>query len=958
MTTQATAEARRYVPGSLVRARGREWVVLPQDDPDILMLRPLGGMERDTVGLFLPLEGHDVQEATFSVPDPAQAGDNIAGALLRDAVRLGLRTGAGPLRSLGRIAVEPRAYQLVPLLMALKMEPIRLLVADDVGIGKTVEAALIGREMLDRGEIHRLAVLCPPHLCEQWQAELLTKFHIDAEVVRPGTVTRLERGLPLGQSLFDAYPFMVVSLDYIKSDRRRADFVRACPEFVIIDEAHTCASGARGRDSGQHQRHQLVAELAHDPQRHMVLATATPHSGVEAAFRSLLGLLNPALAALPDDLTGSQNEANRRLLAAHFVQRRRADIKAYLDESTVFPTRLVAERTYVMSRPYQALFTQVLEYTAELVRSSESMSVFRRRVRWWAALALLRCVASSPAAAVAALQTRAGDEASGESVAALDALGERSVMDLDTSDAAENDDTVPGADSAEAEGPGEAERRRLHAMARAADELRGDKDAKLMGMTAIVRDLVKDGSRPVIFCRYIATAKYIADELRRRLKDVEVVAITGEMPQEQRVDGVEALATRERRVLVATDCLSEGINLQQHFDAVLHYDLSWNPTRHEQREGRVDRYGQPRPEVRTVLYYGEDNRIDGAVLSVLLRKAESIRKSLGVSVPMPADSTKVLEAIFEALFLRGDAHPQQLAFQFEESEVRLKAVEEEWTNAAEREKKSRTLYAQAALRPEEVAGEIREAAEALGDHTDVEAFVLRACERLSAPLERVGSYWHMNMDMLPVAVSEPSGIGGRVTINFQLPVPDKVVHIARTHPLVEALGTYLAGTALDDALPAGVAARCGAIRTRSVTTRTQIMVLRLRVHLEVTRRSQTTPLLAEECLVAGFRGRPDEAEWLTQDEALVLLRAEPAGNVPPPLRTQWLDQILDQRDVLEAGIEELAQARAGALLAAHRRVRDAAGLRDVRYAVRPQLPADLLGLYVLMPVGSGVVVAS
>src|SRR5439155_4138330 len=119
--------------------------------------------------------------ATLALPAPPQAGDRTAGALLRDAVRLGLRTGAGPFRSLGRIAVEPRAYQLVPLLMALKLSPIRLLIADDVGVGKTIEALLIAREMLDRGEVRRLCVLCPPHLCEQWQAEMDQKFHLDAE---------------------------------------------------------------------------------------------------------------------------------------------------------------------------------------------------------------------------------------------------------------------------------------------------------------------------------------------------------------------------------------------------------------------------------------------------------------------------------------------------------------------------------------------------------------------------------------------------------------------------------------------------------------------------------------------------------------------------------------------------------------------------------------------------------
>src|SRR5262249_30980703 len=152
-------------------------------------------------------------------------------------------------------------------LMALRHEVIRLLIADDVGIGKTIEAGLIARELLDRGEITRLTVICPPHLCEQWQQELASKFLLDAEVVRPGTASRLERGLPAGQSLFEVYPFTVVSLDYIKAERRRDEFIRACPEFVIVEEAHACIGG---NGASRHLRYRLLRDLANDPRRHML----------------------------------------------------------------------------------------------------------------------------------------------------------------------------------------------------------------------------------------------------------------------------------------------------------------------------------------------------------------------------------------------------------------------------------------------------------------------------------------------------------------------------------------------------------------------------------------------------------------------------------------------------------------------------------------------------------------
>src|SRR5216683_2790696 len=141
--------------GSIVRARGREWVVLPSDDAEVLRVRPLGGADADACGLYLPLEQDDVVSASLALPDPVYAGSGLSAALLRDAVRLGFRSAAGPLRSIARISVEPRPYQLVPLLMALRQDPVRLLIADDVGIGKTIEAGLIAKELMARGEAKR-----------------------------------------------------------------------------------------------------------------------------------------------------------------------------------------------------------------------------------------------------------------------------------------------------------------------------------------------------------------------------------------------------------------------------------------------------------------------------------------------------------------------------------------------------------------------------------------------------------------------------------------------------------------------------------------------------------------------------------------------------------------------------------------------------------------------------------
>lgn len=183
-------------------------------------------------------------------------------------------------------------------------------------------------------------------------------------------------------------------------------------------------------------------------------------------------------------------------------------------------------------------------------------------------------------------------------------------------------------------------------------------------------------------------------------------------------------------MLVATDCLSEGVNLQDAFSAVVHYDLAWNPTRHEQREGRVDRFGQRRDTVRAVTLYGRDNSIDGIVLDVLLRKHEAIRQATGVSVPVPDESDTVMEAVLEGLLLRS-RDPEQLAFDGLATGKR-QALHAEWESAAERERQSRTKYAQAGIHPEEVARELAEIRAALGTHGEVDGFVREALSALGA----------------------------------------------------------------------------------------------------------------------------------------------------------------------------------------------------------------------------------
>jgi superfamily II DNA or RNA helicase len=941
----ATTELPTFEAGTLVQARGREWVVLPQSQsPRFLVLRPLGGGDDEIAGVFPFLE--QVRPATFEAPDPADAGTAVSAGLLRTALQIGFRASAGPFRSLARLAVEPRAYQLVPLLMALRQDTVRMLIADDVGIGKTVEAGLIAAELLEQGDATGLAVLCGPALAEQWQRELSAKFGIRAELVLPGTIRRLERGLLQGETLFDRFRHIVVSTDFIKRPGLREQFWHGCPDLLIIDEAHTCVSDGTGGRSRM-LRHELVRGLAKNPGRHLILVTATPHSGKEEGFRNLLSLLETNL-----EFVDLESVAGRERLARYFVQRRRADIRSYLDQSTPFPEdRLTRERPYTLSREYKELFDDVLGYARETVRDPAGGQL-RQRVRYWSALALLRALASSPRAAAATLCTRAANlDAADEAEA--DRLGRSAVLDLPDEETVESADATPGAETdADGDSP---QRRRLRRLAARAAQLEGRDDTKLMLLDETVTELLLEGFNPVVFCRFIDTAEYVAEHLARRLgPDYAVAAVTGVLPPEDREATIRELTRDDARrpVLVATDCLSEGVNLQDHFQAVVHYDLAWNPTRHEQREGRVDRFGQRARTVRAVMLYGADNGIDGIVLDVLLRKHEQIRKALGISVPVPDRSDDVMQAILEGVLLR-EAPGEQLAFEGIGLEKRTE-LHRDWDSAVARERQSRTKYRQAGIQPGEVARELAEMRASLGTAAETAEFTAEALRALGADITPLPDGFRAATGALPTGLSDALVPGHAQPLPFHrdLPVPPREAYLDRTDPNVAAIARYVLESSLDASLPAPLrpARRCGVMRTSAVPRRTTLLLVRFRMHLELPGRDDRRQVVAEDAQVLAYRGRAAEADWLSPAEVQDLLKAQPSGNVPPDQAIDFAERAVADLPLLLARLDGLADAAAERLREDHIRVREASGQHVRRQVtVRAQKPADILGVYVYLP---------
>jgi superfamily II DNA or RNA helicase len=947
-------------PGCIVRCRNRDWVLLPSDDASVYRLRPLTGATDEVVDVqkqLAELVGYELPEerlrsATFPLPTDNDVADAASTHLLWQATRLTLREGATPFRSLGRISIRPRVYQFVPLLMALRLDPVRLLIADDVGVGKTIEALLVARELLDRGEIKRLCILCPPYLCEQWQQELAEKFNLDAVVIRAGTVSQLDRHKVGSESLYRYYPVQVASIDFLKSDRNKHAFLLDCPELVIVDEAHGAAAAEDSQ--GRQQRHQLLREIAAREDRHLILLTATPHSGFESAFRSLLALLRPEFGGWD---MASLREPERIELARHFVQRTRRDIEKEWEGAHCFPKREPSDETYRLSRSYRTLFEKTHDFCSEIVRSSQSLGKRQQRVRYWGALALLRCVMSSPAAAVAALESRHDALATGE-----EEVDFRSFIFESSDEQTDDEAPTPPVESAEAT-LADADRRRLRELGRLAKALlKSADDTKLVGVAKLVGELLSSGSHPILWCRYIATAEHIAERLQELLRkshpDLRVTAITGRLGDEERRAKVDDLCREPCRVLVATDCLSEGINLQDGFNAVLHYDLPWNPNRLEQREGRVDRYGQKAAVVKAIRYFSPDSAVDGIVLDVLLNKAREIHRALGTHVPVPDESETVTEALVNALFLRGGARvaaPTQPSL-FEDDDV--KDFHRRWDRDADRERVNRTRFAQRALKPDEVRRELEATDAVLGDPGAVREFVLAAAQRLGLHVVRAGREDAFRVAVnaearaaLPLAVASalPTNAQSHWLVTFTSPAPaEGAEYLGRNHRFVATLARFLMEQAMTKGANAA-AARCGVIRTRSVERLAVILLLRVRYLLE---QPDKAPLLSEEVVVTGYSpGQKASArEWFADDEALRLLgEARPDANVPLAEKKRLVGEALVAWPQLESALRMRINARAGELEKSHKRVRQAVALKVRQLTVAPQFPPDLLGILVLQP---------
>jgi hypothetical protein len=521
------------------------------------------------------------------------------------------------------------------------------------------------------------------------------------------------------------------------------------------------------------------------------------------------------------------------------------------------------------------------------------------------------------------------------------------------------DDNLPLSVLAKGSAVNDSESKRLLGYAKRMEGLYGiEHDQKAKEALIQIKTYIERGYNPIIFCRYIHTANYLGSIFKEALKgknfrNLHIEVITSELNDELRREKIDVMNKSERRLLIATDCLSEGINLQEGFNALLHYDLPWNPNRLEQREGRIDRFGQQADTVEVALLYGSNNPIDGVVLEVLLRKAREIRRSIGISVPFPENSASVMEAVTNAILLKPTVSIKQVTqqlsmFEAEEIEAEKKRVSEAFDKAMEREKVSRSIFAQNAIKANEIETDLKEVDEAIGDVKAVEQFIVESLRFMGVQVEVKKEGYKIYATNIPQRLRDLLTEKNDIQVSFKSPTPGGYKYIGRNHPFAEHLSQHIINNALQSAN--NCAARAAVLRSADVKQKT--VLFQLRVRNVIAEQPSNKQIVAEEMWLWGYEGEVNQKNFLTKEVALnILMSVKASQNMEEPEKAHWLNeemQWVKNETLFRKQTDEVALERAHHLVESHTRFKKLVSGNKYQ-VVEPVLPMDVLGVYILLP---------
>ena len=637
------------VPGAQVKG------LLPAATVSIVSARQHGsvGVEvvyRDADGrLGSELLYQDIIAGLEMVPADLPWRFDADGALFRlasEAYRIRLAYLFDPLIAVHTSLIEPLPHQITAVYETmLTKQPLRYLLADDPGAGKTIMTGLLIKELLIRGDLRRCLIVAPGNLVEQWQDELARRFHLAFAIL---TNDRLEASV--SGNAFQEMPLCIARLDKLSRSEAAQEMLRQSEwDLVVVDEAHKMSATFAGGEPKYTKRYHL-GELLGTLTRHLLLLTATPHNGKEEDFQLFLRLLDA------DRFEGRFREGVHSVDASDLMRHLVKEQLYTFEGRPLFPERYAYSVTYRLSPQESALYQAVTAYVRAEFNRADALEKARRGTIGFALTTLQRRLASSPEAIYQSLrrrrerlerrlqETKQAQNAHVplELLADLPSFDEDDLDDLEDAPEAEREATeeqiVDQASAARTIAELEAEIATLSGLEalalqvrRSGTDRKWEELASLLAQQAEMFDAAGQRRKLVIFTEHRDTLNYLAGRIRTLLGRAEaVVTIHGSMNRAERAAAQEAFTQdRETLILVATDAAGEGINLQRAH-LMVNYDLPWNPNRIEQRFGRIHRIGQT--EVCHLWNLVAVDTREGEVFDTLLRKLAEEREALGGQV--------------------------------------------------------------------------------------------------------------------------------------------------------------------------------------------------------------------------------------------------------------------------------------------------------------------------------------
>ena len=557
--------------------------------------------------------------------------------LASEAYRISLAHLFDPYLAVHTSSVEPLPHQISAVYQEMLPKlPLRYVLADDPGAGKTIMTGLFIKELIVRGDLKRCLIVSPGSLAEQWQDELFSKFHLRFEIL---TNDRMESAA--SGNIFTEVDFCICRLDKLARNEAIQEKLKVTEwDLIVCDEAHKMSATVWGGEVKYTKRF-LLGRLLSNITRNFLLLTATPHNGKEEDFHLFLSLVDP------DRFEGTHGNSQQAVDVSDVMRRLVKEELLKFDGTPLFPERIAYTVNYDLSPEEAKLYTAVTEYVQEEFNRADNLNNERKNTVGFALTILQRRLASSPEAIYQSLKRRRerlehrlAEEKLGKRAAEYNAdLDDFDEDDLPAEEMEEMEEAVVDHASAAATiAELEAEIKTLKRLEQMANSVRvSGVDRKWDELSKLLQDnetmFGESGQREklIIFTEHKDTLNYLTDKIRSLLGSTEaVVTIHGGMLRDERRK-VEELFKQDKgvRILIATDAAGEGINLQRAH-LMINYDLPWNPNRLEQRFGRIHRIGQT--EVCHLWNLVAQETREGFVFQRLFSKIEEERQALGGKV--------------------------------------------------------------------------------------------------------------------------------------------------------------------------------------------------------------------------------------------------------------------------------------------------------------------------------------